>query len=175
MGDGVGSALLVIDMLNDFVLPGAPLEVPAARAIIPAIGRRVREAREAGIPVIYLCDAHAEDDPEFMAWPPHAVKGSDGARVIDQLRPETEDIVVEKAAYSAFFGTRLEEVLRGLKTAKITITGLLTNICVYYTSVDAVMRGFSVEVARDGTAALTRQEHEFALEQMEKVLKVTLI
>lgn len=169
------SALLVIDMLNDFVLPGAPLEVPAAKAIIPAVGRRIDEARQTGIPVIYLCDAHAEDDPEFKAWPPHAVKGSIGAAVIEELKPGPADIVVEKTTYSAFYGTRLEKVLRKHKIEKVAITGLLTNICVFFTSADAVMRGLEVEVARDSTAALSRDEHDFALEQMEKVLKVKVI
>jgi nicotinamidase-related amidase len=168
-------ALLVVDMLNDFVLPGAPLEVPAARAIIPAIRRRIDEAREVGKPVFFLCDAHEEVDPEFKIWSAHAVKGTPGAEVVDELEPRPDDVVVEKTTYSAFYGTSLEESLRGQGIEHLTITGILTNICVFFTAADAVMRGFGVEVARDSVAALERDENDFALDQMAKVLKAEII
>jgi nicotinamidase-related amidase len=172
---GGGEALIVIDMLNDFVLPGAPLEVPSARGIIPAIKRRIDDARERGIPVIYVCDAHAQDDREFGAWPRHAVGGTEGAKVIEELAPGPTDTVVDKTTYSVFYNTDLERVLTDKGVRKIILTGILTNICVYYAAVEAVVRGFEVEVATDGIAALTSRDHEFALEQMDKVLKVRLI
>ena len=94
--------MLVIDMLNDFVLPGAPLEVPSARRIVPAIEKRIETARRRGVTVIYVCDAHAEDDAEFEIWGRHAVKGTEGAEVIAELRPAPDDIVLAKTTYSAF-------------------------------------------------------------------------
>jgi nicotinamidase-related amidase len=175
VGEQRPAALLVVDMLNDFVLSGAPLEVPAARAIIPAIRRRMDEARQAGIKVVFLCDAHAEDDPEFKNWPRHAVKDTIGATIVEELKPEDGDLVVEKTTYSAFYGTRLEDALSENGIRHLTITGILTNICVFFTAADAVMRGFFVEVARDSVAALTRDENDFALDQMAKVLKVKVI
>src|SRR5512145_2348033 len=74
-------ALLVIDMLEDFVRPGAPLEVPRTRDILPAVRRRIARARRTGELVVYLCDAHKKNDPEFsrMGWPAHAVAGTKGA------------------------------------------------------------------------------------------------
>jgi nicotinamidase-related amidase len=172
---GHSEALLIVDMLNDFVLPEAPLEVPAARAIVPAIRRRIDRAIEEASPVVYLCDAHAEDDPEFEIWPAHAVKGSIGAAVVEELKPRTEDLVVEKTTYSAFYGTRLEESLKEMGIERITITGILTNICVFFTAMEAVVRGFGVKVARDSVAALTKDEHDFALDQMAKVLRAEII
>jgi nicotinamidase/pyrazinamidase len=160
---------------NDFVLPGAPLEVPAARRIVPAIRLRIEEARKTGVPVIYLCDAHDPDDREFKIWPPHAVRGTKGAEVIAELAPHPGDIIVPKTAYSAFYGTTLESVLRGLGVKEITMVGIFTNICVLYTSADALMRGFAVTVPKDSVAALSDEEHAFALDQMEKVLKVRLV
>jgi len=65
-------ALLIIDMLNDFVEEGAVLEVPSARKIIPKIKKRIEEARKKQIKIIYVCDAHQKDDKEFQKWPPHA-------------------------------------------------------------------------------------------------------
>ena len=71
-------ALLIIDMLNDFVFEGAPLEVPETRKIIPVIKKEIKEAKTKGIPVIYICDAHDKNDKEFskFGWPAHAVKGT---------------------------------------------------------------------------------------------------
>lgn len=168
-------ALIVIDMLNDFVLEGAPLEVPSSRKIISAIKRRIEEARSGAIPVVYVCDRHDIDDEEFKVWPRHAVKGTEGAEVIDEIAPLPGDIVIEKTRYSGFYNTDLEDLLRryGIKT--ITIVGILTNICVLFTAADAVMRGFDVEVPRDSVAAATQQDNDFALDQMEKVLGVRII
>jgi nicotinamidase-related amidase len=159
-------------MLNDFVLPGAPLEVPLARDLVPVIKKRITAARQGGVPVIYLCDAHAEDDREFKIWPRHAVKGTDGAEVVRELEPGPDDIVLEKTTYSAFYDTRLADTLKQRNVARLTIVGILTNICVFFTAADAVMRGFEVEVPRDSVTTLSEAEQQFALEQMEKVLRV---
>jgi len=107
-------ALLVIDMLNDFVLPGAPLEVPETRSVIKNIRREIDAARAQGKPVIYICDTHASDDKEFtkFGWPPHAVKGTAGAEVVAELKPAPGDTVIPKTTYSGFFGTTLEETLK---------------------------------------------------------------
>jgi nicotinamidase-related amidase len=169
-------ALLVIDMLNDFVQKGAPLEVPQTRKILPALQRRVKEARRAGIPVIYVCDAHAPDDPEFslMGWPPHAVKGTEGAQVVAELAPQKEEKVIGKTSYSGFFGTELDDTLKRLGVKELVLTGCVTNICILYTAADAVMRGYRVHVPADTVASLDDKEGAFALDQMEKVLGVVV-
>jgi len=167
-------ALLVIDMLNDFVREGAPLEVPATRAILPALRRRLADARSRGVPVIYVCDAHRPDDPEFarMGWPPHAVKGTPGAQVVAELAPLETDPIVEKTAYSGFHHTGLDGILQALAVTDLVLTGCVTNICVLYTAYDAVIRGYDVTVPTDSTAPLDPADGEFALKQMEKVLGV---
>jgi nicotinamidase/pyrazinamidase len=169
---GKDQALLVVDMLNDFLLPGAPLEVPLAKKIIPAVKRCIDRAREAGTPVIYLCDAHSEDDKEFRIWPKHAVRGTDGAKVVKELGPRPDDIIVAKSTYSAFYMTELEDILRDGGIREVMIVGILTNICVFFTAADAVMRGFDVVVPREAVASTGEKDHESALAQMEKVLKV---
>lgn len=167
--------LIIIDMLNDFVLPGAPLEVPDTRKTIPNIEREIEKARTEGYPIVYICDAHAPDDKEFQIWPRHCVKGSKGAQVIDELEPEPKDIVVEKTTYSGFFNTRLEEVLKEIGATDLILTGCVTNICIMFTSSDAVLRGYKVTVPKDCVAGLNKEDHEFALRQMEKVMKVKII
>lgn len=170
-------ALLIIDMLNDFVREGAPLEVPASRTILPALQARLRQARTAGTPVIYLCDAHRPDDPEFtrMGWPPHAVKGTAGALVVPELAPLETDPVVEKTSYSGFHHTGLEGILQALGVDSLVLTGCVTNICVLYTAYDAVIRGYEVTVPTGCVAPLDPADGDFALRQMERVLGVTLV
>jgi len=170
------TALLIIDMLNDFVLEGAPLEVPATRTILPTLQKRLAAARAAGVPVIYICDAHEPDDPEFarMGWPPHAIKGTPGAAVVAELAPRDNESLVEKTAYSGFHLTALEEQLRGLGVTSLVLTGCVTNICILYTAYDAVLRGLRVTVPADCVAPLDPADGEFAFRQMEQVLGVTV-
>ncbi|MDA8098572.1 MAG: cysteine hydrolase [Nitrospiraceae bacterium] len=169
-------ALLVIDMLNDFVLPGSPLEVPDTRLILKAVRREIDAAHAAGNPVIYLCDNHAPDDREFsrFGWPAHAVKGTKGAEVVPELKPMPTDIVIPKTTYSSFYGTTLDEALRKLGVDRIRLTGCVTHICILFTAADAVQRDYFVTVVEDGVAGLGREDHEAALRIMKNVLRVDL-
>ncbi len=165
-------ALLILEMLNDFVLEGAPLEVPSAREIVPNLKSEIAKARKKDVPVIYICDSHDENDLEFerMGWPAHAVEGSEGAKVFDELKPLPEDTVVTKKRYSGFYGTSLEAVLEEKAIKELMVTGCVTNICVLYTVADAVQRGYKVKVLTHCVAGLNHEDHEFALKQMREVL-----
>ena len=171
------TAILVIDMLNDFVLEGAPLEVPAARGIIPHIKVELEKAREKNIPVVYGCDSHEKEDPEFerMGWPPHAVAGSEGAQVIEELKPLPEDQVVTKENYSGFFKTKLEEMLTQSEIYELLVTGCVTNVCVLYTVADAVQRGYRVKVIKSCIAGRNDEDHEFGLKQMKEILGAEIV
>jgi len=164
-------ALLIVDMLKDFIDEGAPLHVPAGKGIVEHIAGEIRYAREKGRPIIYLCDRHAPDDPEFEVWPPHAVSNTPGAEVIDELKPRPGDHVIEKAYYYGFFKTRLESLLEELDIEEVLICGVVTNICVLYTAVDALQRGLRVIVPETCVAALDERDHEFALRQINEILK----
>lgn len=168
--------LLIIDMLNDFVRTGAALEVPKTRLILPDLQTRLHQARAAGVPVVFVCDAHASDDREFerMGWPPHAVRGSEGAQIVTELSPLPGEAVVEKTTYSGFYQTELESVLTDLEAQELVLTGCVTNICIFYTAADAVMRGYQVRVPRQLVADIEAADGRFALEQMDKVLGVTV-
>ncbi|MBE0604905.1 MAG: cysteine hydrolase [Deltaproteobacteria bacterium] len=164
-------------MLNDFVRPGAPLEVPGTRAILPALRRRIAKARREGELVVYVCDSHRKSDPEFarMGWPPHAVEGTPGAGVVPSLAPEPGDVVVEKRTYSGFHATPLHFVLRRNGVRNLAIAGCVTNICILYTAADAAMRGYDTTVDERFVAGLDPGAHAFALDQMERVLGVRVI
>ncbi len=163
-------ALLIIDMLKDFVKENAPLEVPESRNIIIPIKNLITRARETKTPILYISDSHREDDPEFNIWPKHCVSGTEGSEVIDELKPEKNDYIVRKRKYSGFFGTDLDLILRELSVDELIITGVVTNICVLYTSSDAANRGYSIVVPRDCIAGLNKEDHEWALKQIEEIL-----
>jgi nicotinamidase/pyrazinamidase len=170
-------ALLVIDMLNDFVLPGAPLEVPGARAIIPVIRNEIDKAHAVGNPVIYVCDAHEPDDREFkkFGWPAHAVKGTRGAEIVKELNPSGEDTVIYKKTYSGFYGTILDATLKRLGVDSLRLTGDVTHICVLFTASDAVLRDYLVTVVENGVAGLAREDHDAALRIMKNVLGAKIL
>ncbi len=172
-----GRALLVVDMLEDFVRPGAPLEVPRTRDILPAVRRRLVRARREGELVVYVCDAHRKNDPEFtrMGWPPHAVRGTKGAAVASAISPEPGDVVVEKGTYAGFYRTSLQSVLRRHGVREVALAGCVTNICILYIASEAALRGYDVTVDEALVAGLDDASHAFALDQMEKVFGVRVI
>ena len=109
-------ALIVADMLNDFIDPKGSLYVgPVGRQIIPFVAAKIEATRRQGGVVIFVCDAHAIDDREFKYFAPHAVKGTWGSQVIPELPMKPGDYRVDKTRYSAFAGTNLEEVLHQLR------------------------------------------------------------
>jgi nicotinamidase-related amidase len=169
--------LLIIDMLNDFVLEGAPLEMPETRKVIPAIKKEIENARAKGSPVIYVCDAHEKDDKEFskFGWPAHAVKGTKGAEIVDELKPEDGDIIIEKTTYSGFYETELNETLKNLGVSSLRLTGCVTHICVMFTASDAVLRDYKVAVVENGVAGLSKDDHNAALRIMKNVLVIKMV
>jgi nicotinamidase/pyrazinamidase len=169
------SALLIIDLLNDFIKEEGSLLVPNAARIVPRIREILEAARIQGVPVVYLTDKHRPDDREFRHWPPHAVTGTWGAQIIDELEPLPEEYVIPKRRYSAFYGTDLDIYLRELGVRHIYETGVLTNICVYITAIDASTRLYQVTVIRDAVASLSRETDEFIFRQLEEVIQAELI
>jgi nicotinamidase-related amidase len=168
-------ALLIIDMLNDFVGKGAPLEVPNINSIIEPIKKEIEKAKVQGFPIIYLCDSHETGDREFEAFPAHAVKNTKGAKIIEEMKPEGNDIIVLKNTYSGFHKTELEGMLERLSVDWLILTGCVTNICVLYTAADAVMRNYRVDVVKDAVIGLNQEDHQFGLDQMKNILKVNII
>lgn len=167
-------ALVVIDMINDFVSEGGTLVVPAARDIIPCVKREIEKARAEGYPVIYLTDNHKPDDPEFKQFPAHAVKGTWGAQVIDELKPKEGEPVLAKRRFSGFYGTELDLYLHELGVKTLILTGTLTNICVLYTAADARNRAYDVMVKPDCVASLSKETDEIFLAHMKNVLGVEI-
>lgn len=138
-------ALVVMDMLRDHLTPGAPLEVPRARAVVPAMRRALEDARRDGVPVVYLCDHHDPGDPELDAWGTHNT-GDPAEEVWPEVAPAPGDVVIPHRTYSGFFETRFDDVLRARGVNTLVLTGCLTEVQLYVTAVDALQRGYRVEV-----------------------------
>jgi ureidoacrylate peracid hydrolase len=168
------SALLVIDMQNDFILPGAPLEGWDCMAIVPHISVLVQFFRAHARPVIWTKHVHQLHDIGILApmWPATGpdsatkalVKGTSGVEIIADLpTPRSDELVIEKHRYSAFYQTDLEMNLRTMGVKTLIITGVHTNICCESTARDGFMRDFQIMSVSDAQTAITKELHEAAL------------
>lgn len=167
------SAVIVIDMLNDFVT--GPIASPRVHHIIPDIKKLCEYARANGMPVIYTNDCHTpEIDKEFKVWGPHAVEGTEGAEVITELTPEKGDYVVPKKTYSGFYETTLELILRELGCDTVIITGWQADCCCRHTSADAFFRGFNIVVPRETTDTTTEEGYLGGLEYIKNIYGATI-
>ena len=152
------AAVLVVDMLNDFVTGALTCE--RGRAIVPATARLLDEARAAGIPVIFCNDAHLPKiDRELEIWGDHAIAGTPGAEVIPELKVSEKDYVVPKRRYSGFFQTSLDILLKELGVDTVIMTGLHAHMCVRHTSADAYQLGYDVVVACEATDSFTEEDY----------------
>jgi nicotinamidase-related amidase len=154
------TALIVVDMENDFVAPGAPLETPAGRTMLPTLKRALSFCRERGIPVIYTTHAHRRggcDMGRFKdLWPPISngaglVEGEHGVEIYPEIAPRADEIVITKRRYSAFYCTDLEIILRGLGVDTVVISGVTTENCCHATARDALFRDYKVVFLSDAT------------------------
>jgi len=168
-------ALLVIDMINDFVKKGGALDCgKSARRIVPFVRRTIEEFHRKGQPVLFVCDSHRPDDREFRQFPPHGIKGTEGARVIAKLPVGSKDILIPKTRYSAFTKTGLEKALRKHRVSEVHVVGVCTSICVMDTVGDLRDRDYPVVVYRAGVADFDPPAHRFALRRMEKTYGATI-
>jgi nicotinamidase-related amidase len=169
-------ALLVIDMLRDFMYPDGALYCgDEARKIIPFIKRKIDEFHERGDLVVFLRDAHKPDDLEFRIFRRHAVKGSEGGRIIDEMPVGPRDAVVDKTRYSAFYNTDLDRVLKEGHPDEVHVTGVCTSICVMDTVGDLRNRDYPVVVYQEGMADFDPEAHVFALQRMAKTYGAQVI
>ncbi len=162
-------ALIIIDMLNDFIPKGAALYCGASgEKIVPFIKAKADETRKSGGVVIYVTDNHKPNDPEFKMFGRHAVKGTTGAKVIPELKPWRGDVVVPKSTLSSFYKTNLDEVLKKNRVKEVDLVGVCTSICIMDTAGGLRVRGYPVTVYKKGVADFDQRMAKMALERMRK-------
>ncbi|MFO7743555.1 MAG: isochorismatase family cysteine hydrolase [Anaerolineae bacterium] len=150
------TALVIVDMQNDFVHPDGALYVPAAKETLPRIRVFLGRARESGVHIAYTQDTHREGDPEWHQWPQHVRLGTWGWEIVDELKPAADELVCRKTRYDGFYGTELEHYLsRVWDVDSVVIVGTVSNICVLHTAASAGLRFFRLVMPADGVGALT--------------------
>jgi nicotinamidase-related amidase len=164
------TALIVVDMQNDFVKAKGNLAVPAAGSTVPGIKKLLELARKANVHIVYTQDTQVEDDPEFKIWPAHCIRGSWGWEIIDELKPLQNELICPKNRYDGFYGTWLGHFLRNIwRTDHVVIIGTVANICVLHTAASAGLRWLHVVVPADGISALTEFDQALTLHQIDSL------
>ena len=174
-------ALVVVDMQNDFVRVGAPLEVPKARDTIAAHIKLLAAFRSRNLPVVYTKFISMPEEYPLWNWSPQCRpptkccwkghfryysdvgKELDCTEIIDELAPDSEDVIVEKFGYGAFHGTPLVDILRNRKIQALAVTGTVTQVCVEETAREAFHYGFLTTLIEDAVSSNVDELHEATL------------
>ena len=177
------TALLIIDMQNDFLAPGfgaerAGRDLAPARRVIPDIARLLAAARAAGVAVAHVgfwtLPGHGSDSDTWLvkrqaatvSAPDLCLADTPGAAFIDELAPAPGEWQVRKHRYSAFTATNLDLLLRARDIRTLVITGVSTNACVESSFRAGFELGYAVVVPPDGCASWSATLHEAALENV---------
>lgn len=182
----MSKALISIDYTVDFVADDGKLTASKpAQAIESALVNATRQAFETGDYIFFAIDRHDVDDkfhPESKLFPPHNLAGTSGRNLYGTLAPLYQEIKddskvfwMDKRHYSAFSGTDLDVRLRERGVKTLVLTGVLTDICVLHTAIDAYNLGYEIEVVAGAVASLTPETHQFALNHMASVLGAKII
>ena len=177
----VAPALLVVDMQNDFMRTGAPLEVPAARATFDAHRYLLDAFRKLGAPVVYTKFLATPEPSLLWRWSPQCApptlcchKGvlrryDDTATalectdIVTELAPAPHDLIIEKYGYGAFHGTPLSDLLRQRGVRSLVVTGTVTQICVEETAREAFHHGFATTIVADAVSSFAPDLHAATL------------
>ncbi len=156
------TAILVVGMQRDFV--SGPLGNHQVKKVIKPIQRLLKKSREKGHTVVYVCDCHIKGvHEELNIWGDHALKGSPGAEVIDELAPEPGDHIINKPFFNGFYQTDLNRLLRNLDVGKLIVCGLHAHMCVAETIINAHHLKYKVIVPENCVNSFKESEYQFAL------------
>lgn len=164
--DPARTAVLVVDMLNDFCVEGGLMVLPGGERLYPPQRSVLDAARDTGAAVVYVNDKHRHGmkvEREFTKRAPHCWEDTWGSQVVDALAPVEGDHEVVKRRFSGFFQTDLDLTLKDLQVDTVVVMGVVTNICVRSTVHDAFFLGYRVVVPQDCVAATGPREQESSL------------
>lgn len=174
-------ALVIVDMQNDFVRAGAPMEVPDARQTIPQHQQLLTFFRQAALPIIYTRFLAGPKRTLMWEWSPQLEppvlacqrghqryyvdvdRTLDCADVIDEIYPQPGDYIIDKYGYGAFHSTNLEDTLRSLAVESLIITGTVTQICVEETGREAFHHGYKTTLVADAVSSYLPDLHAATL------------
>ncbi len=157
------TAVLVIDVLNDFVESEGAMYLPGGEELMQPVNALTAAARTAGAEVVFLNARYQEGDRLFDKRTPHCLAGTTGAELPEEIVVKDPDHIIHKRRYSGFFATDLDLWLREHDIKRVVLCGLVTNICVRSTAHDAFFLGYEVAVAEDACRATGPREHASSL------------
>jgi ureidoacrylate peracid hydrolase len=158
------TAVVVVDLVNDFVEPAGAMPIADAGPVLEAAGRLVAAGRAAGTPIIWVRPGHLEAvDGLFRKRAVHGMGETWGAQLHPSLPTRDDDRIVRKRRYSAFFATDLDLYLREHNISRVVLAGVALNICVRSTVHDAFFLGYDVWVVRDACQATGPREEASTL------------
>jgi ureidoacrylate peracid hydrolase len=162
------TALLVVDMVNDYLDPDGAMAAADCEPVIAANRRLAEAARAAGVLIVWIRPGHIDaSDGLFRKRIVHAIDGTWGAELHPDLGVADGERVLSKRRYSAFFQTDLDLYLREHDIAKVVVTGVALNICVRSTVHDAFYNGYQVVVVPDASRATGDREMASSLYDIE--------
>jgi nicotinamidase-related amidase len=169
------TALLLIDVINDLEFAEGELILPAALEMARHVADLKARVKRAGIPVVYVNDNFGRWRSDLHAQVDHCLQDQvRGRELVEILRPEEDDYFVLKPKHSGFFSTTLDTLLEYLSVRTLILAGLAGNSCVLFTANDAYMRDFHLIVPSDCVASNTPEDNQYALHQMETILKADI-
>lgn len=177
------TALIVVDMQNDFLREGAALETPMARAMLPRLAQALALCRDMGIRVVYTAHVHRTDGSDLglfslnraVASGAALAAGSTGAEIHPMIAPRENEPVVTKNRFSGFFGTDLDTILRGWDVDTVIVAGATTENCCHATARDALYRDYKVVFLADATATFDYPDRGYGALSADEVHSATLV
>jgi nicotinamidase-related amidase len=167
-----GTALLLIDVINDLAFGGSQALVEQAEPMAVRLARLKQRASAAGVPTIYINDNFGQWRSDFRKTVAHCTaRRSPGRHVSKRLKPTPRDYFVLKPKHSGFFDTTLDTLLDALRIRRVILTGIAGNICVLFTANDAYMRDLRIFAPADCIVSNTTADNDHALRQIRAVLK----
>jgi nicotinamidase-related amidase len=167
-----GTALLLIDVINDLAFEGSQRLVEQAAAMAHRLAAFKRRATRIGVPAIYVNDNFGQWRSDFRRTVAHCTAAAAPGRQVSRLlRPTARDYFVLKPKHSGFYDTTLDTLLAALRIRRVVLTGIAGNICVLFTANDAYMRDLQIVAPADCIVSNTVEENHYALTQIETVLK----
>jgi nicotinamidase-related amidase len=171
-----GTALLLIDVINDLAFEGSGALVEQAELMARRLAALKRRTVAAGVPAIYINDNFGQWRSDFRHTVAHCTKRTSPGHVVSQrLRPTSRDYFVLKPKHSGFFDTTLDTLLKALRIRRVILTGIAGNICVLFTANDAYMRDLDIYAPPDCIVSNTPADNDQALRQIDTVLKGHLV
>lgn len=177
------TALIVIDMQNDFIAHGAPLETPMGRELSHRLRKLIDHARKSGMKVIFTTHAHRRNGCDMGLFGEIYEPIKDRAGLVDEtsgieiypdVAPQGDEVVIKKHRYSAFFGTDLDIILRTEKIETVVVTGVTTENCCHATARDAMFNGYRVAFISDATGTYNYPDVGFGSIPAQEVHRVTM-